>query len=126
MTKQSKATTSSFRINIPVTPSWKIKSIANFKARREIKSKQASLAGKETGKNQIKSGPSKPTESTSSPLVLPPLKVVLNELGKLNKEENELKNEIQQLHEMKTSLIWMLRKGALHDTYRNHSYSDSK
>ena len=123
MTKQS----TKFRINIPVTPSWKIKSIANFKARREAKLKQASIASKETGKNQSKSGQpiisNKPTDISTVP---PPLKVVLNELVKLNKEENELKNEIQQLHEMKTSLTWMLRKGALYDTYRNHAYTDSK
>lgn len=121
MTNNSKQTTK-FRVNIPVTPSWKIKSIAKFKLQRELKSKQVSNASKEVGKNPIKSGlQPKPVES------LPPqLKVVLNELNKLSKEETELKNEVQQLHEMKTSLTWMLRKGALYDTYRNHSYSDRK
>lgn len=120
MTKSAKQT-NNFRVNIPATPAWKIKSIANFKSRREAKAKSSSTTGKDSGKNQSKPGQIKPSEN-----IPPQLKVVLNELSKLNKEESELKNEIQQLHEMKTSLIWMLRKGALHDTYRNHAYSDSK
>ena len=48
------------------------------------------------------------------------LKPIISEMSQLLKEEQALKQELNALHDVNTSLIWLLNKATMIETNRNH------
>ena len=134
--KESKCV-KSFRVPIPVTPLWKVNSIAKYKfylknKRRLSEFSNSSLAGFQShaASNMKFNKPHNVTNVATAGLVgqpivdesTPQLRTVITEIVRLTKEENELSREVQQLHEMNTSLLWLLKKATMYETFRNHNF----
>jgi hypothetical protein len=91
-----------FVIQVNPVPKWKIKAIAKYKLEKYSKSNESST---------------KVVRPHDSSMLS--IRGISNEITKLIKEEKDLRSELNTLHTLKTSVLWLLKKGTINQTERN-------
>ena len=97
-----------FKAEIKRVPLTKVIAIAQYKQNQINKKKE------ENKPISIKEKINEPAVNETT------LKPIISEMSQLLKEEQELKQELNALHDVNTSLIWLLNKATMIETNRNH------
>ena len=105
-----------FSVSIPVTPSWKIKAIAQYKTKLHLKKNpDRSVATQALLKRWESSSQRVSTVSKAEKILC-----IQKEREVLEHNAELLGNEIRSLNTIKGRLLWLLNKSILYETERNH------
>jgi hypothetical protein len=115
-----------YRVAINHVEPWKIQSIARFKAKLAKKdSKPQTTQTLEKKKGQKKSTPPAATssnKSVASQIRANLIESTLRDLAQYNYNSSVIKNRIAALHSVRSSLLWLLKKTAVHERSMINDY----
>ena len=103
-----------FRVPVAIPLEWKVKAVAEYKRRNKMKKAQNVIID-ESG--------------AAESFVLQPNTVEYQaaeaKLEQLYLRGQELRNDLQSLYNVKSSLLWLLKKANTLEVQRNHNHSNN-
>ena len=108
-------------------PKWKMNAIAQYKRSKYLASTSTSSDTGRSSNTNINNTYNKnlpkniSKENSESSMIN--LKQAANEIIRLRKEENDLKQEYNTLNTTKTTLLWLLQKSTSYERHQNHTLS---
>ena len=105
-----------FRVAIPVTPLWKVKAIALYKAKLNSKRNPDRSAATQALVKRWENSSQRVNSVSKAEKIL----CIQKEREVLEHNAELLGNEIRSLNTIKGRLLWLLNKSILYETEKNH------